>query len=381
MLYRNLGKSGQKVSCLGLGGVPMNHMKPEEIVDLVHLGHDYGMNLIDIYMAQTWLRDAIGQGIKEYREDFVIQGHIGTKEEQGNTVRTRDLKETQASFDALRKSLDRDYIDVGMLYFVDSENDFNDVFHSDIIEYVQKLKADGVIKSIGMGSHNPVTARKAVETGLIDVLMFSINPAYDLASPEADIFTLKEHEGFGSEGMRIDPLRQKLYALCEECGTAITVMKSLGAGTLLADNTSPFGAALTVPQCIQYGLDRPAVSSVILGCKNKEELTAAMAYFDTSKEDRRYGHVFQKGQNIIADGHCMYCNHCQPCPEEINIAAVTKYLDIALVAGEVTATVRDHYDALKKNANDCVACLSCEERCPFSVSIAENMAKAQKIFG
>lgn len=28
-------------------------------------------------------------------------------------------------------------------------------------------------------------------------------------------------------------------------------------------------------------------------------------------------------------GRCMYCNHCQPCPARIDIAAVTKFLDLA----------------------------------------------------
>ena len=61
-------------------------------------------------------------------------------EEDGNTVRTRNLSETKASFDALRRSLKSDYIDVGMLYFIDSDEDYRNVFESEIIEYAQKLK-------------------------------------------------------------------------------------------------------------------------------------------------------------------------------------------------------------------------------------------------
>ncbi|HIZ76970.1 MAG TPA: aldo/keto reductase [Firmicutes bacterium] len=380
MIYRTLGKQGLKVSCLGLGGVPMNHMAPEKIISLIRECHDYGINLIDIYMAQTWLRDSIGAAIAGKREEYILQGHIGTMEEDGNTVRTRNLSETKASFDALRRSLKSDYIDVGMLYFIDSDEDYRNVFESEIIEYAQKLKDDGIIRSIGMGSHNPATALRAVRTGLIDVLMFSINPAYDMASPDADIDTLKDHEGFSDSGMKIDPARQKLYAFCEQNGTSITVMKSLGAGTLLSATASPFGKALTVPQCIQYGLDRPAVASVILGLRNSEEVKGALSYFDTSAEERDYSYIFHDHERIVANGRCMYCNHCQPCPEGIDIASVTKYLDIALVAGEVTATIRDHYNALKKNADDCIACRSCEERCPFSVSISENMSKAQEVF-
>lgn len=380
MIYRNLGKNNIQVSCLGIGGVPMNQMTPQEIISLIRECHNNGINLIDIYMAQTWLRDSIGAAISGKREEFILQGHIGTMEENGNTVRTRNLAETKASFDSLRKSLKSDYIDVGMLYFIDREEDYCNVFESDIIEYVQKLKSDGIVKMIGMGSHNPATALKAVKTGCIDVLMFSMNPAYDMARSDADIDSLKGHEGFDHGGMKIDSARQQLYAFCEHHGISITVMKSLGAGTLLSAAASPFGKSLTVPQCIQYCLDRPAVSSVILGLRNEAEIKTALSYFDTSPEERDYSYIFHGQGQIIADGHCMYCNHCQPCPEGIDIASVTKYLDIALLAGEVTSTVRDHYSALEKNADDCVACCDCETRCPFSVSISENMLKAQKVF-
>ena len=380
MLYRSLGKSSIEVSCLGIGGVPMNGMEPQGIIDLIKLGHEHGINLLDIYMAEAWIRDSIGKALKGCRADFVIQGHIGTKSENGKTVRTRDLKETAASFEDLCSRLDTDYIDIGMLYFVDSPEDYDSVFNSPIIEYAQSLKAQGTIKLIGMGSHNPVTALKAVETGLVDVLMFSINPAYDLARADVDIFTLKAHGGFNSEGLKIDPARQRLYAACEQRGVAITVMKSLGAGTLLAAAASPFGRELTVAQCIEYGLDRPAVASVILGCKNIPELETALTYFTTSPEARSYSHIFEGCESIVANGRCMYCNHCQPCPEGIDIAAVTKYLDIAVTSGSVSATVRDHYDALHKNAKDCSYCGSCEERCPFEVAIRENMERASATF-
>lgn len=380
MLYRSIEKIGAEVSVLGLGGVPMNGMKPGEITELVEYGHGYGINLLDIYMAEDWIRDSIGKAIRGNREEFYIQGHLGTKSENNKTVRTRNVKETAASFDDLRRRLGTDYIDFGMLYFVDSDRDYDAVFNTDVMEYVLKLKENGDIRGIGMGSHNPKTALRAVETGVIDVLMFSINPAYDLARSDVDIYTLKDHQGFDSQGLRIDADRQKLYGCCQQRGTAITVMKALGAGTLLSGEASPFGKGLTVPQCIQYALDRPSVVSAIVGCKNKEELDAALSYLDATEEEREYSEIFAHCGRIVAEGRCMYCNHCQPCPEGIDVAAVTKYLDIAATAGYVAATVRDHYGALEHNANDCTGCGSCEERCPFDVSIVENMERAVDIF-
>lgn len=95
--------------------------------------------------------------------------------------------------------------------------------------------------------------------------MFSINPAYDMEAPDTDIEALMEFKGMERSGLVADEARQKLYSACENRGVAITVMKALGAGTLLKAESSPFGVAMTVPQCIQYCLDRSGVKVVLVG--------------------------------------------------------------------------------------------------------------------
>jgi len=77
----------------------------------------------------------------------------------------------------------------------------------------------------------------------------------------------------------------------------------------------------------------------------------------------------------------MYCGHCAPCPNEIDVATVTKFLNLARAQGEVPETVREHYAALSAHAGDCVECGLCEQRCPFGVSVRKNMQKAKKLFG
>ena len=84
---------------------------------------------------------------------------------------------------------------------------------------------------------------------------------------------------------------------------------------------------------------------------------------------------------ISWQGHCMYCSHCEPCPQRIDIADVTKFLNLALAQGGVPETVREHYAALEHHAGECVQCGACEKRCPFGVSIRENMKKAVEVFG
>ena len=77
----------------------------------------------------------------------------------------------------------------------------------------------------------------------------------------------------------------------------------------------------------------------------------------------------------------MYCGHCAPCPRGIDIAGVTKFLNLARAQGEVPETVREHYKALKVHGGNCIGCKSCMHRCPFKVNILQNMQDTKGIFG
>lgn len=42
----------------------------------------------------------------------------------------------------------------------------------------------------------------------------------------------------------------------------------------------------------------------------------------------------------------MYCSHCAPCPKKIDVASVTKFLNLAKAQGTAPETVREHYEVL-----------------------------------
>jgi predicted aldo/keto reductase-like oxidoreductase len=198
--------------------------------------------------------------------------------------------------------------------------------------------------------------------------------------PETDVDGLMSKATYeGLSAFETRPERVKLYRACEARGVGITVMKSLGAGALLDARRSPFGEALTAPQCIHYALTRPAVASVLVGCKTPEEVREAVAYENTPERERDYAKALH-GMRFSPAGQCMYCNHCLPCPASIDVAQVNKYLDLAEL-GDQNATVRAHYMALSHHAGECIACGSCEANCPFEVPVIQKMEKARQVFG
>jgi predicted aldo/keto reductase-like oxidoreductase len=267
-----------------------------------------------------------------------------------------------------------------MLFFIDTEEDRHKVFEGDILPYAQKLKQQGTIRGIGASSHNPLIAKKMVETGVLDTLMFSINPAFDMTPGDVPLDDMITDDGFPMVSS-IQPERMALYSACEREGVAITVMKTLGSGKLISEAHTPFERPLSVHQCVKYALDRPAVVSALVGCKSSAEVHELMRYFEISDAEKSYAEIIE-GRKGSFRGSCVYCGHFQPCPVGIDIASANRYLDIALLDAErIPPSVKQHYAHMPAHGGDCISCGSCEKRCPFGVPVAENMKKAETLFG
>ena len=381
MNYRKLGNTGLTVSEIGLGCEGFVEGKEERARELIDAAESLGVNYVDLYTSDPDARSGLGKALRGRREKFVLQAHLCTIWEHGQYKRTRKIQEVKEGFQDLLERLETDFIEVGMIHYVDSLKDWEEVKNGEVMKYAQELKRTGKIGCIGLSSHNPQAALAAVESGLIQVLMFSVNPCYDLQPASEDVEELWAEKNYEEHLVNMDPERQELYEVCQSLGVGITVMKAFGGGDLLDEKLSPAGKALTVNQCLHYALTRPAVATVLAGAHSVEQLRTSLAYEDASDEEKDYAAAFAAFPNISWEGHCMYCSHCAPCPKKIDVASVTKFLNLAKAQGSVPETVREHYEVLPHHAGECIRCGACETRCPFKVEIMENMRQAAEIFG
>ena len=368
MQYRRLGRTGIDVSVIALGCEGYTKKSPEQVKAEFDHAIERGVNFIDMYSPNPDLRDKVGAALKGRRNQFVIQGHIGSVWEKDQYLRTRDVEKCKVAFEDQLKRLQTNYIDVGMIHFVDEQEDFDTVFKGELIELVKQYKKEKKIRSIGISTHSVDIAQQAAETGLIDVIMFSLNPGYDMVIEDGKI-------------TGVDPKRKALYEYCAKEDIAIDVMKAFGGGNMVDEKNSPFGKAFTPVQCIEYALTRPAVASVMCGAHTEEELDADLAYCGATQEEKDFMAVLAGVSSLDWKGNCMYCTHCLPCPQKISIADVNKYLNLAKAQGEVPETVQDHYNLLSAHGSDCNNCGQCEPRCPFDVKIMDNMREATRVFG
>lgn len=383
MDYRTLGRTGLQVSVIGLGSEAFVNKGDAFAQEMIDAALEAGVNYFDLYNPEPYIRDSFGKAMNGRRGKFILQAHLCSAWIDGQYKRTRDMDEVKASFADLFARLGTGYIDVGMIHYVDEQADFDQVFGGPVLQFAKEQLAAGKIRHLGMSTHNPRIAIQAVKSGLIDVVMFSVNPAYDILPPSEDINTLFKAETYQAPDVlsSTDPERQALYSLCESQGVALTVMKPYGGGALLKAEESPFGAAMAVTQCLHYCLTRPGVATVLAGAQDIGELMQAVAYCEAPDEEKDYAALLSSCPAHPFMDKCMYCGHCAPCTVGIDIATVNKFADLCEAQGLVPETVREHYAALPHKAGDCIACGACEGRCPFGVKIVAHMEKAKGFFG
>lgn len=304
-----------------------------------------------------------GRAIAGRRDRVFIQMHFGAVySEKGEYGWSRDLGAIKDTFRWELETLRTDYTDMGFLHCVDEDEDFDDMCSNGIFDYIKELKTKGVVRHISFSSHTPSLANRVLDTGMMDMMMFSINPAYDFGLGGVDNGTKDE--------------RAELFRRCQAEGVGISVMKPFLAGKLLSDKESQFGKALSHYQLIQYALDRPGVLTVVPGVSCMEHLDMLLGFPDAAEQEKDYSAIgIFTGKELA--GSCVYCEHCLPCPAGIDIGLVNKYYDLALVGDDLA---KSHYGKLSINASACMACGHCDARCPFGVCQSARMKEIETYF-
>lgn len=197
---------------------------------------------------------------------------------------------------------------------------------------------------------------------IFDAMFFGVNAGYDY-EPSGD-------------GLVLSRERSDLYRECAKRGISIMVMKAYSNGRLLDARLSPFGRAMSTAQCLQYALDRPGVVACLAGAVTAKEMEETLRFYDTSPEERDYSFIgaLQKEDMV---GVCTYCGHYMPCPQKIEINAVSRYYDLAKASDPMAA---GHYQNLSVHADACVQCGHCREYCQFHVDMPERMKEIDSYF-
>jgi predicted aldo/keto reductase-like oxidoreductase len=282
MEYRQLGNTEINMSVISLGIINDERIPSQDLNELVAFSYEQGINYIEISTASPLLREKLGKAIRPFRREIFITGHLGLVLNDHKYGISRDPEMCERYFNDLLHRLDIDYVDVLMLYQIDTgEEDFESVLgHSEYIELAERLQRQGKTRYIGMSSHTTEPSRYAIKSGIINVLMYPINKAFDLLPGNCPISACFERASYQELDLHVtNTERQALYQLCEGKGIGLLSMKTFGAGYLLNDE-NVFERTFSPGECIAYSLSKPGVCSAVIGCRHKVEMEKALKYID-----------------------------------------------------------------------------------------------------
>ncbi len=362
MKYRINKRTGDRISEIGFGSAYLFEAGMQEGVRALETAVEGGINYFDLAAGDAAAFPIWGAALSPVRKNVLFQIHFGADYSKGTYGWSLELEDVKRSVAWQLEQLKTDYIDYGFIHCQDELSDWETYQRNGVYDYLLSLRKQGVVKHLGLSSHTPAVIQKIMDDVPIDMLMFSVNPAYDYGQGDYANGSVDE--------------RSAIYRRCEKEGVGISVMKPFSGGQLLDAKRSPFGRALTQYQCIQYCLDKPGVLTVLPGASNTEEVEKLLGFCNTAEKERDYS-VIGSFAPPQASGKCVYCSHCKPCPMGIDIGLVNKYYDLSRMGDALAA---EHYRTLEPNASACVGCGHCDSRCPFGVAQSERMQEINAYF-
>jgi predicted aldo/keto reductase-like oxidoreductase len=347
MEYRRLGRTGLEVSAIGLGTEHLKQTK-ENMQEVLRVAIDAGVNYIDVLYsnpdADVDFWDSIAPELNRYRDDLILMAHWGPSDMYP------DPAKCQRCLDLALERVDNGYFEGVMLTVIDSEETWNG-WAQKSLERLRPYKGQGRIGHIGLSGHTAPIVTKAVQSGLLDVVMFPINLL-----------------GHDDEEVTV------LHQACAERDVGLVAMKVYNGGTLLSIRGEPSG--ITPVQCLHYALSQP-VATVVPGARNADEMRAALRYLEATDAEKDYSSIPANIHELLA-GQCTYCQHCLPCPQGIEVGWIIWHLDQVQSRG--LEVVKEWYAGFPVKASACVECGECMTRCPFDVDIIARMQEAVALF-
>ncbi|MGB9886870.1 MAG: aldo/keto reductase [Moorellales bacterium] len=274
MEYRELGRTGLKVSRLGFGSLALipahGGSEAQNGLRLLQQAVEKGINLVDtaeIYDNYHFLRRALWR----YREEVII----ATK----SYAYTRSGME-QSLVRALRE-LNRPYIDIFLLH--EQENALTLRGHYEALAYLVEARQKGLVRAVGISTHAVSAVEAAAELPEIEVIHPLIN-----------------RRGLGI----IDGNREAMLAAvrrARERGKGIYAMKALGGGHLTAEAEA----------ALRWVLDLPFVDSVAVGMASEEELEANLAVVEGRPVPSDLAQrLARRSRRLVVEEWCQGCGEC-----------------------------------------------------------------------
>jgi len=363
MQYRQLGRTGLKVSVTGLGSLGFLRAKssPEDVAKMVDRAHAGGMNFLDTGYAygRGECDKMIGKAIEKNSSDWVIlaRSHM------------RDPAEFETTMNETFDNLRRDVLDIFQLHDITRPADYEATKQpGSIYDVALKAKEQGRIRFLGISTHATAEiVRDMIESGRYDVITIS----YNVANSQRNF----------ADGEDMARTADELLPLAAEHGIGITIMKPFGGGVLVQTRIGPDGKEVSIPplDLLRFCVTNPLVACVTPGVENVEHVDVAVAAGQAGAElsPAEIEHL-KRIADIWGKDFCRKCGYCLPCTQNIVIPAALQVLE-TFKNGQLESG-KKAYEKLDPKPDECTECGVCAERCPYSLPIPEKMKQLVQFY-
>jgi len=186
---RVLGKTGEKLSIIGFGGIMLNDNPQEFANEMVAKAFELGVNYYDVAPYYGNAEDKLGPALKPFRKNCFL----------ACKTRERDAAGAQKNLENSLKKLQTDYFDLYQLHELSSVEEVEQVFApGGAMETIVKAKKDGKIKHIGFSAHSVDAAFLTMKNFDFDSILFPINFAcWNAGNFGPQVFAEAERRGMG----------------------------------------------------------------------------------------------------------------------------------------------------------------------------------------
>jgi len=286
MLYKNLGSTGLSVSHIGLGGEWLNGKDKKTVKSIIETAIQGGINFFDFLFNEKTYITNIAKAIKDYREDLILQTHIGTGEKDGKPQRDRDFERNKFFFQRTLSKFNTDYVDILNIQFVREKEYENLTNKKGLLTLANQFKKEGKARFIGLSTHNAIIALNAIEDKLVDTIMFPLNMINHNLEYRSELLSSIKKSNIGLIGI-------KPFAggkLLEKNHTVYIAKYQTGGLSM----RKKIPKNISIYHCIHYCLNQEGVSTIIPGVHKKEELDEILQYFDLTDDEKNYSTVFKE---------------------------------------------------------------------------------------
>jgi predicted aldo/keto reductase-like oxidoreductase len=167
MEKRNLGRTGHKSTLITLGGaIFMYPISDAEEKAFIRFALDHGVNHVDVAPTYGDAETRLGKWVKEYRKNLFV----------GCKTNKRTKKEAWEELNKSLKLLQTDHFDLYQLHALNDPEELKTALSKDgAIKAAQEAKKQGLVKFIGITSHNPENILRAIEGFDFDTVLLPVN--------------------------------------------------------------------------------------------------------------------------------------------------------------------------------------------------------------